>query len=366
VEPAEPSLATRLQLSPSQDFIVGPNPAVVLNTTYYEGQRADYARTTNSTWEAFEALIGDAEGGVAISFASGMAALSTLVLTFAPKVLLMADGYMGTRVMVEWLSRRLAGVRAVEPGEFAGALEQVEPGTLVVIETPSNPLLTTYSIREIAAAVHVRQGLLAVDSTLATPVLQRPLGLGADIVVHSASKFLAGHSDVLGGVLVARDDELAQRLLETRSLLGGVIGPVEAYLCFRGLRTLALRVKHASRSAQLLAERVRERTPLVVRYPGFDTELVGPGRQQELGGAVVAVELPSAAVADAFVEHLSIFHHATSLGGVESLAERRSRYPQERHVPEGLVRLSIGLEDPEDLWADLVRALRAVGIAPVD
>ncbi len=352
-----PAVATRLQAAPSEDRLFGPNPAVALNTTYYEGQRSVYGRHTNSTWEAFEAVVGELEGGQALAFASGMAAMLAVLLSVGARAFVVADAYMGTRQLVSWLRERTPQLYVAESSQLEVLVESCEPGDLVVLETPSNPLLATYPIAELAAALHRRGALLAVDSTLATPVLQQPLALGADVVIHSASKFLSGHADVLGGVVVAGDDVLASRLAEARELTGGVIGPVEAYLCFRGMRTLAVRVERASATATELAERLRARVGTWVRYPGFNEALVGRGRQQAAGGAVIALVFPTSAVADAFVDALELFHHATSLGGVESLAERRSRYPAEDRVPEGLVRLSIGLEDPEDLWEDLDRAL---------
>ncbi|WP_049755415.1 trans-sulfuration enzyme family protein [Acidimicrobium ferrooxidans] len=356
------SIATLLQLPPSEDRLFGPNPSVSLNATYYEGQRSAYGRHTNPTWEAFEALIGELEGGTAVAFGSGAAATFALLLALGPRALVVADSYMGTRQLARWLGARIPGIELVEPSDLDAHLDRLAPGSVVLIETPSNPLLVTYPIATLAKRIHERGGLLAVDSTLATPVLQRPLTLGADVVVHSASKFLSGHSDVLGGVLVASDEDLVARVGEVRELTGAIIGPVEAYLCFRGLRTLAVRVERASATATTLAMRLRDRLGDTVRYPGFDSELVGPGRQQSAGGALVALELESAQQADAMLDGLSLFHHATSLGGVESLAERRGRYPGEDRIGEGLVRLSVGLEDVEDLWGDLDRALTRAGL----
>lgn len=308
------SIATLLQLPPSEDRLFGPNPSVSLNATYYEGQRSAYGRHTNPTWEAFEALIGELEGGTAVAFGSGAAATFALLLALGPRALVVADSYMGTRQLARWLGARIPGIELVEPSDLDAHLDRLAPGSVVLIETPSNPLLVTYPIATLAKRIHERGGLLAVDSTLATPVLQRPLTLGADVVVHSASKFLSGHSDVLGGVLVASDEDLVARVGEVRELTGAIIGPVEAYLCFRGLRTLAVRVERASATATTLAMRLRDRLGDTVRYPGFDSELVGPGRQQSAGGALVALELESAQQADAMLDGLSLFHHATSLG----------------------------------------------------
>ena len=357
---------TKLQLPVVEDRLHGPNPAVSLNATYYEGQRVVYGRHSNSTWEALETLIGELEGGTAAAFASGQAAMFASSLLTAGRLVISEDTYVGSRDLADFMVKNhLAQCSYVTetslrtPTELTGLKE----GDVLMFESPSNPLLVTYDIAKLAQACHDHGALLAVDNTVATPILQNPLSLGADIVVHSATKFISGHSDVLAGMVVVADETLAERLFEVRAVVGSVIGPVEAYLCYRGAKTLGVRVKHASESATELANSLVTRLGQdAVRYPGFDEDLVGPGRQQSAGGALLSLILDSAARADRFVSELRVFHHATSLGGVESLAERRSKYSGEERLPSGLVRLSVGLESTADLWADIEHALAAVGV----
>ncbi len=357
---------TKLQLPVVEDRLLGPNPAVSLNATYYEGQRVVYGRYSNSTWEALENLIGALEGGVGVAFASGQAAMFATSLLASGRLVVGEDTYVGSRDLAQFLVKGDL-IPCVSLSQEAMAapvrLDDVGAGDVVVIESPSNPLLVTYDIAALAKATHDRGALLAVDNTVATPILQNPLNLGADIVIHSATKFISGHSDVLAGLVVVADESLAERLFEIRAVVGSVIGPVEAYLCYRGAKTLGVRVRHASESAARLAGALVQRLGReAVCYPGFDASLVGPHRQQSAGGALVSLILEDAEHADRFIGALGVFHHATSLGGVESLAERRSKYTGEERLPAGLVRLSIGLESPDDLWADIDHALSVAGV----
>jgi cystathionine gamma-synthase len=216
---------------------------------------------------------------------------------------------------------------------------------LVWLESPTNPAMEVADIATIAAAAHDAGARVVVDNTFATPLFQQPLDLGADIVVHSATKYLAGHSDLLMGALVTRDDELLGVLKGRRDLLGAIPGAFEAWLALRGLRTLSVRLDRAQANAVELVRRLEERTGVIqVRYPGF--------------GAMISIVLPDADAADRLTHGTSLWVHATSLGGVESTFERRRRWQSEpRTIPEGLVRLSVGIEDVEDLWLDLDAAL---------
>jgi cystathionine gamma-synthase len=233
---------------------------------------------------------------------------------------------------------------------------------LVWAETPNNPLVGITDLTALADAAHQRGAKLAVDATLATPLLQRSLALGADFVVHSATKYLAGHADSLLGVVVTADEAGAEALIERRAMTGAVPGPFEIFLGLRGIRTLALRVERSQANAAELAHRLAEHPAVSrVRYPGLDDD---PGhelatRQMSGFGAMIAFEVGSgqdgAEAVCAAVERIA---NATSLGGVETLVERRGRYPEEReHVPANLIRLSVGCEHVEDLWADLEQAL---------
>jgi cystathionine gamma-synthase len=237
------------------------------------------------------------------------------------------------------------------PVDDADAVARAADGAAMVwLESPTNPNLDVADIAAAARACASAGALLVVDNTFATPVLQRPLELGADLVVHSATKLIAGHSDVVLGVVVTRDDDVLRRIDTHRRLHGAIPGPMEAWLALRGLRTLALRVERAQANAAALAERLAAHPAVAkVRYPGM--------------GAMVSIELAGGAeAADALAAGVRLWHHATSLGGVESSLERRRRWPAESTaVSEALVRLSVGIEDVEDLWDDLADALSAHG-----
>jgi cystathionine gamma-synthase len=242
-------------------------------------------------------------------------------------------------------SRGRLRTRLVDVVDTDAVIAACADAALVWLESPTNPALEVAEIAPIAAAAHEAGARVVVDNTFATPLLQQPLELGADLVVHSATKFLAGHSDVVMGAVVTRDAELYDVLKGRRDLAGAIPGPFEAWLALRGLRTLALRVERAQANAAELVRRLTGHAGVVeVRYPGF--------------GAMVSVVLADAAAADALTHGTSLWVHATSLGGVESTFERRRRWKSEpTTIPEGLVRLSVGIEDVEDLWEDLVAAL---------
>ena len=234
-----------------------------------------------------------------------------------------------------------------------------ESADLLWLESPTNPLLEVADLPALCRPRPGRRPLVAVDSTFATPLLQQPLALGADVVVHSATKFIGGHSDLLLGVAVAAPD-LAVRLRSRRELAGATPGALETYLALRGVRTMAVRVEQGQRSAGELARRLAAH-PAVhrVRYPGLPDD---PGHARAAAqmsgfGAVLAFELADAATADAACAAVTVISAATSLGGVESTMERRARLPGQQHVPPGLLRLSVGCEHVDDLWDDLVRAL---------
>ena len=239
-------------------------------------------------------------------------------------------------------------LRIVEADDTAAVLEACAGAHLLWLESPTNPMLQIADLRACIDGAHDRGALVLVDNTFATPVLQQPLALGADVVLHSVTKALSGHSDLLMGALVSTDPELAEQLRIRRVLLGAAPSAFDCYLALRGIRTVVLRVQRGQENAREITRRLAEH-PVVerVRYPGF--------------GTIAAIELVGgAAVADALSAGVRVWTHATSLGGVESLLERRRRWPLESPtVPEGLVRLSFGIEDVEDLWADLAQALAA-------
>ena len=231
------------------------------------------------------------------------------------------------------------------------------------LESPTNPLLAVADLRALCDGAHALGMDVVVDNTFASPLLQRPLDLGADVVVHSATKILAGHSDVVMGAAVTRRDDVAAALARRRSLHGAIPGPLEAWLTLRGLRTLALRVDRAGSNAAELARRLSDHPGVeVVRYPGLPSD---PGHElasrQMCGfGAMVSFDVRGGApAADAVVSRLRLLTVATSLGGVETIIERRGRWEGEESLPPGLLRMSVGIEDVEDLWADLDSALSA-------
>ncbi|MBN1528232.1 MAG: PLP-dependent transferase [Thermoleophilaceae bacterium] len=323
------------------------NAPLVPASNFLLGTERVYSRTeATETWEAFEDVIGGLEGGEAVAFASGMAACAAVMhrMPDGGHLVLGDDCYLGVAGLAEagerdhgWRVERLPVADERWP-ERAGAAD------VIWLESPSNPLLEVADVERICAAPRRADATLVVDNTFATPLFQRPLALGADVVVHSATKFVGGHSDLLLGVAVARDPDLAEELRETRGLTGATPGALETFLALRGVRTLPLRLRQASASAAVLAERLAEHPAVArVRYPGF--------------GAVVSFELAGAAAADAACADARVIRHATSLGGVDTTMERRGTHERQEHVPPGLIRMSVGCEDVEDLWADLRRAL---------
>ena len=349
-------------------------PPISLSSTYVASTQAGargYARFGNRTWEALEETVGALEGGTALAFASGMGAISAaLELTPPGGTVVVPDGaYNTTLALAEHLAASgrltLRRVPLHRTDVVLAALDEVPGGTgLLWVESPTNPLLDVAEVAVLCAAARRRGVVSVVDNTFATPLLQRPLTMGADVVVHSVTKFLAGHSDVVLGAAVARDDVVATRLLRERTLRGAVPGPFEAWLALRGVRTLALRMERSQASAGVLARRLVEHPAVArVRYPGLPDD---PGHQRAAAqmdgfGAIVSIEVRGgAAAATAVQDGTALWTPATSLGGVESLLERRRRQPAEpTTVPEDLVRLSVGVEDVEDLWADLDAALSA-------
>jgi cystathionine gamma-synthase len=324
------------------------NPPVVLASTYGSFGELEYGRYANPTWTAFEDALGDLEGGRCVSYASGMAAIGG-VLELVPGggvVVAPRHSYTGTVARLRELEERGAlSVRWVDVTDTPAVVAAASGADLVWLESPTNPALELADVPAIVRGSRAVGARVAVDNTFATPMLQRPLEHGADLVVHSVTKYLAGHSDLLMGAVVAADDALAARLASGRSLSGAVPSPFEAFLALRGLRTLPVRLERAQATAQRLVRRLEGHAGVLeARYPGF--------------GAIISIVLPDAAGADRLVHQVRLWRAATSLGGVESTLERRRRWAGEAPtIPAGLVRLSVGLEDPDDLWSDLEQAL---------
>jgi len=335
----------------------------------------DYARTGSPTRHGFEKTLADLDGGVrALAFASGMAATHCATMLLAPgdEVVTGTDIYGGTwRLFNRVLAPQGVTVTAVNTSDTAAVARAVGPRTkLVWVESPGNPLLSITDLAACAEIAHAAGALLACDATLATPALSRPLEFGADIVMHSATKSIGGHSDLLGGALVVRDAELGTRLHWLQNATGSVMGPLESFLCSRGLKTLELRVTAQSATALRLAEWLAAHPAVTkVHYPGLESH---PGhalamRQMAAGGTIVSFEIAGTVeAARRVVESTTLFQLAVSLGAVESLIEipavmsHGSYAPEARRavgIADGLIRLSIGLEACEDLRDDLAAAL---------
>ncbi len=348
---------------PGAPLNVPPWPA----SNFVRGGARAYSRDDATPgWEALEEIIGGLEGGSSIAFASGMAAIAAVFdqLPTGALVVLPDDCYQGVvglaqagQIRGRWSVRRLAATNT------AAWCEMCAVADLIWLESPSNPLLAVADLDRICAAPRKQGAVLAVDNTFATPLNQRPLLLGADIAVQSVTKFIGGHSDLLGGALTARDAKLLAGLRQTRELTGATPGTLEAFLAVRGVRTLALRLERAQQNAMTLAERLA-RHPKVActRYPGLSQHPTHEAARRQLKGfgTIISFDVRGDAhAADAVCSRLQLIQHATSLGSVESTIERRAGIAGQEHLPAALLRLSVGIEAVEDLWADLDLTLRS-------
>jgi cystathionine gamma-synthase len=318
-------------------------------STYVAGGKLEYGRYDNPTWQAFETALGALEGGQCLSFASGLAAVATVLDLVGQGNTIVAPrhAYNGVILQLADLEARGRGTAVlVDITNTDAVIGASQDAALVWLESPTNPALEVADLGPIIVGAHEAGARVVVDNTFATPLLQRPLDLGADLVVHSATKYLAGHSDLLLGAVIGHDEEVLAALRQRRELIGAIPGTLESWLALRGLRTLHLRVERAQANAQELARRLDGHPALSeVRYPGF--------------GAMMAIVVAGGAdSADRLTHATTLWVHATSLGGVESTLERRRRWRTEAPtIPEGLVRLSVGIEDVDDLWNDLLAAL---------
>ena len=348
------------------------NPPIVLTSTFHgtretrDGDRI-YGRYSNPTWDPFEEALGTLENAElpALVYSSGLAAvIAAMSLIPAGGTLVMPrHSYQGSLLLAAGDARdgRIS-VRTVDIANTEEVISALDGAAMLWLESPTNPMLEVAELAVLADAAHAAGALVVVDNTFSTPLVTRPLDLGADVVVHSVTKYLAGHSDVVLGAAVTSDPELHARLLRYRSLHGAVAGPFEVWLALRGLRTLALRIERSQATAMELARRLQE-LPQVenVRYPGLpkDPGHLRASEQMSGFGSILCIEVAGGAeAAERVSEAVRLWLPATSLGGVESLIERRRRQPGEPHtVPEGLLRLSTGIENLEDLWRDLEQAL---------
>jgi cystathionine gamma-lyase len=337
----------------------------------------EYSRTQNPTRFAYERCVADLEGGArGFAFASGLAAIATVldVLPTGSHVVAMDDLYGGTYRLFERVRRHSAGldfsfVDLSQPGNLADAIR--DETRLVWLETPSNPMLKLVDLEAVVRVARHRGIVCAADNTFATPCLQRPLELGFDLVMHSATKYLNGHSDMVGGIVVVGENvELAERLAFLQNAVGAVAGPFDSFLALRGLKTLPLRMERHCSNALTIAEHL-ETHPGVekVYYPGLASHpqhALARRQMSAFGGMVTVVLKGGLAAARTALERVEIFALAESLGGVESLIEHpaimtHASVPPEARaqlgIVDGLIRLSVGVEDVEDLIADLDAAL---------
>ena len=372
------------------------NPPIDLSSTFVSAGDITaspyaYARFDTPAWTQFEEALGQLEHASlpGLVFGSGLAAISAVVslVPAGGTLIIPTHSYQGALASAEQIAGRqnfdivtvdISDTEAViaaldeagraRPGQVAAdgaaasasAGEAGSPGMLW-IESPTNPMLEVADVPALTTAAKDRGFLVSVDNTFATPLLQTPLDLGADIVVHSVTKYLAGHSDVVLGAVVTGNVGLREDLHTERSMRGGIAGPFEVWLALRGLRTLAVRLDRAQTNAHAIAERLAAHPTVVeTRYPGLpgDPGHARAAAQMNGFGAIISFTVDSAEKATAIAEAVRLWTPATSLGGVESLIERRRRHPAEpATVPEGLIRLSVGIENLEDLWADLEAAL---------
>jgi cystathionine gamma-lyase len=335
----------------------------------------EYSRSGNPTRANLEACLASLEGAEhGLAFSSGLAATTTVMLLLDPgdHVVFTEDVYGGTFRLFDKVFRRYGlNFTAVDPTDpDAVAAAMTDRTRLVWLESPTNPLLRVVDLDAVSELVHGTGALVAVDSTFASPVLQRPLELGADLVIHSSTKFLGGHSDVLGGAVLTSDDSLAERMRFHQNAVGAVPSPFDCWLLLRGLKTLQLRVIRQCENALAIARWLEGQDEVIqVYYPGLESSPGHALARRQMGGhygGVVSFEVSSADAARSFLERLRVFTLAESLGAVESLAESpalmtHASIPEEMRtrvgVSDGLLRLSVGIEDVDDLVADLEQAL---------
>jgi cystathionine gamma-synthase len=346
------------------------NPPIALNSTFHEGGPVGYGRYGNETWSALEEAISVLEGGKTLLFSSGMAAISA-VFSLLPEgavIVAASNGYQGTTTLLKKLheSEKLK-VRFVNLANTDECLAAIPGAQMLYLESPLNPLLEVVDLPKIIAAGKSAGCGVVVDNTLATPLLQNPLALGADISIHSVTKYLSGHSDLILGSLSTNDQALYGRLEQSRRYGGAIAGPFEAWIALRGLRTFAIRMQRSQENAMELATRLSKDSRISkVRYPGLATDSYHSLAKSFMKGfgAMISFDV-SASVeqVDLMCNSSKLITNATSLGGVESIWERRRRWATESAtVPENLIRFSVGIENVDDLWADIQQALTAAKI----
>jgi len=346
------------------------NPPIALNSTFHEGGPVGYGRYGNETWSALEEAISVLEGGKTLLFSSGMAAISAVFSLLPESAVIVAanNGYQGTTTLLKKLneSEKLK-VRFINLANTDECIAAIPGAQMLYLESPLNPLLEVVDLPKIIAAGKAAGCGVAVDNTLATPLLQNPLALGADISIHSVTKYLSGHSDLILGSLTTNDQALYGRLEQSRRYGGAIAGPFEAWIALRGLRTFAIRMQRSQENAMELANRLSKDSRISkVRYPGLATDSYhGLAKSFMKGfGAMISFDVKaSVEQVDLMCNSSKLITNATSLGGVESIWERRRRWATESAtVPENLIRFSVGIENVDDLWDDIQQALNTAKI----
>jgi cystathionine gamma-synthase len=346
------------------------NPPITLNSTFHVGGGIGYGRYGNESWSALEEAISALEGGQTLIYSSGMAAISSVfsLLPIGGVVVASDRGYQGTTTMLKQMhdDGRLT-VKFVDLADTQATLAQLPGCQMLFLESPINPGLEIADLPKLIAAGKAAGCGVAVDNTLATPMVQNPLAMGADISIHSVTKYLSGHSDLLLGSTSVSDPALNNRLEHSRRYGGAIAGPFEAWLALRGLRTFSVRINKAQENAMELAQRLAKHSQVSrVRYPGLVTDPFHDRAKSFMKGfgAIISFEVnATVAQIDQMCDASKLITNATSLGGVESLWERRRHWPSEsKSIPENLIRLSVGIENVDDLWADIQNSISAAKI----
>ncbi len=346
------------------------NPAIALNSTFHEGGPIGYGRYGNEAWSALEEAISVLEGGKTLIFSSGMAAISSVFSLLPQGAIIVAaeNGYQGTTTMLKKMHEaKKLEVRFVNLPNTDEVLKALPGAQMLYLESPTNPAIEVVDLPVVIAAGKKAGSIVVVDSTLATPMVQNPLALGADIALHSVTKYLSGHSDILLGCVVTNDESIFERVEQARRYGGAIPGPFEAWIALRGLRTFALRMQRSQENAMELAKRL-EKDPRVlkVRFPGLASDPYHERAKSFMKGfgAMISFEVKAdIAQIDKMCNSSTLITNATSLGGVESIWERRRRWATESHtIPENLIRFSVGIENVDDLWSDIQSCFLAAKI----
>jgi cystathionine gamma-synthase len=346
------------------------NPSIALNSTFHEGGPIGYGRYGNEAWSALEETISILEGGQTLIFSSGMAAISSVfsLLPTGSVIVAAENGYQGTTTMLKKMhDAKKVEVRFVNLPNTDEVLKALPGAQMLYLESPTNPAIEVVDLPVVIAAGKKQGSIVVVDNTLATPMVQNPLPLGADISLHSVTKYLSGHSDILLGAVVTNDKSFFEGIEQARRYGGAIAGPFEAWIALRGLRTFALRMQRSQENAMELAKRL-EKDPRVskVRFPGLPSDPFHERAKTFMKGfgAMISFEVKAdISQIDKMCNSSNLITNATSLGGVESIWERRRRWATESHtIPENLIRFSVGIENVDDLWSDIQSSFLAANI----